>query len=49
MHVSQGLLTHLTFDRCTQLVKCGGVDDGFTSNLIQQVQEKIDDMKSIAK
>ena len=49
MHISQGAMTHLTFKCSTQLINCGGDDDGFTSNLIQQVQEKIDDMESIAK
>ena len=48
MHISQGCMTHLTFECSTQLAKCGGVDDSFTSNLIQQVQERIEDMESIA-
>ena len=49
MHISQGCMTHLTFECSVQLAKCGGVDDGFTSSLIQQVLEKIEDMESIAK
>ena len=48
MHISQGLMSHLTLECSAQLGKCGGADDSFTSNLIQQVQERIEDMESIA-
>ena len=35
MHIIyQGLMTYLIFDFSTQLAKCGGVGDDFTSNLI---------------
>ena len=49
MHISQGIMTHLTLECSTQLANIGGVDDDFTTKLIEQVQEHIDAMKSISK
>ena len=49
MHISQGIMTHLTLECSTQLANIGGVDDGFTTKLIEQVQEHIDAMKSISE
>ena len=49
MHISQGIMIHLTLECSTQLANHGGVDDGFTSKLIQQVQEQIEAMESCAE
>ena len=49
IHISQGIMTHLTLECSIQLANIGGVDDGFTTRLVQQIQEHIEAMKSIAK
>ena len=49
MHISQGIMTHLTLECSAQLENIGKFDDGFTTKLVEQVLEHIDAMKSISK
>ena len=42
-------MTHLTLECSAQLANIGGVNDDFTTRLVQQIQEHIDGMKSNAK
>ena len=42
-------MTHLTLECSIKLANIGGVEDGFTPRLVEQIQEHINTMKSIAK
>ena len=49
LHLLQGNMTHLTSECSTQLESCIGDDDEDFTSKIQDVQEHIDSMESIAK